>query len=74
MLKKIDKSRIFLKKEWANDVVNWMTGVYSPNGTVTIHNTATPSENGSCQFDVNVPLIYKQMKDMIAADFAARTK
>ena len=49
-----------------------MTGLYSPSGTIKVGNTATPNENGGCQIDVNIPIVYQQLKTLIAQDFVSK--
>ena len=71
MLSRLAKSKIFLPKEWANSIIDWVTGLYSPSGTIKVANTATPNENGGCQIDVNVPILYQALKAYISQDFVA---
>lgn len=72
MLTKLKKTKLFLPKDWANSIINWLTGLVSPSGTIKIQNTANPGEDGGCQIDVNVPLLYQQLRSYIEAEFVAK--
>lgn len=72
MLTKLKKTKLFLSKDWANSIINWLTGLVSPSGTIKIQNTANPGEDGGCQIDVNIPLLYQQLRSYIEAEFVAK--
>lgn len=62
----------FFPTGWANSVTSWLTGLYSPNGTIRISNTANPTEGGGCAIDVDVESLYRQLRGRIQQDFVPR--
>lgn len=48
------RKQVFFPTQWANSVSAWCLGVCSPTGTISIANTATPTEGGmSLKIDIN---------------------
>lgn len=62
----------FFPAGWANAVTNWLTGLFSPNGTIRIKNTANPTEGGGCAIDVDVENLYRLLRDRLQQDFVTR--
>lgn len=56
MIHGFDKKKriLFFPASWANAVVDWISGVCSPRGTLKIKNTLLPKENGSVEIDVDI--------------------
>ena len=63
----------FFPARWANSVTRWLTGLYSPNRTISISNTVDPTENGGCAIDVNVDQLYNILRERMARDFVPRS-
>ena len=47
-----------------NSVTAWISGVYSPNGTVSVRNTLDPSQGApSLALDINESLVFALVAD-----------
>lgn len=53
---------VFFPKDWANDIVKWISGIHSPTGTIKVQNTLTPDEKKSAAIDVNLPELVKELQ------------
>lgn len=62
----------FFPAGWANSVTNWLTGLHSPNNTISLSNTADPKEGGGCAIDVNVEDLYRLLRGRLEQDFVTR--
>ena len=59
------RGRIFwFPKAWANSIVRWICGVFSPSGTIQVTNNLSPDGEGSLALDVNVNAVAKQIAEM----------
>ena len=64
--------RGLIPRDLINSIVEWVRGVHSPNGTLRIKNTLSPTESGSVAIDVDVERLYELLRERIAADFVSR--
>ena len=59
------KGRIFwFPKAWANSVVRWICGVFSPTGTIQVTNNLSPNGEGSLALDVNVNAVLTRIREL----------
>lgn len=74
MLKSFDVNtpQIFFPVRWANSVTNWLNGLFSRSGTISISNTPNPGESGGCSIDVNLEVLYQQLLPRLRAEFVSR--
>jgi len=54
--------------KWANSVATWLMNISSPNGTIDIENTITPSESNACKIDINA----EKTADLVIAEIQKR--
>lgn len=68
MVYSFDKKAVvlFFPKDWGNSVVDWISGVHSPKNTIIVKNTLIPTDKGSLALDVNIPLVAKRVKEILA--------
>lgn len=66
-----NKNTVFFPTRWANSVSQWITGLFSRTGNIVIQNTADPS-SGGCSIDVNVEVLYAQLRERLMEDFVPR--
>lgn len=65
---------LFFPVRWANSVTNWLNGLFSRSGTISISNTPNPGESGGCSIDVNIENLYAQLLPRLKQDFLARDR
>lgn len=66
------KVLLFFPVPWANSIVDWITGIHSPNGTIIVKNTNNPNEKGSLALDVDVEAIAKRVAEIITEKTATQ--
>lgn len=45
---------VFASRRLVNEIARWVLGVHSPDGTIRVTNTASPSDGGSLGLDVDL--------------------
>ena len=65
---------LFFPTRWANSVTNWLNGLFSRSGTISISNTPDPGESGGCSIDVDIENLYQQLLPRLQKDFVARSR
>lgn len=69
----VNKPILFFPVRWANSVTNWLNGLYSRSGTISVQNTPDPGEGGACSIDVNIESLYQQLLPKLRAEFVSRS-
>lgn len=60
--------RVIFPTKWANEIVRWIQGIRSPNGTIKIKNTLTPTGTGP-EFDVNIETVAAKVAEILDARY-----
>ena len=58
---KLGRKLLHFPKKWANEIVTWLSGIHSPDGTIDVRNTLAPTGDGSLQLAVNLAVVYAEI-------------
>lgn len=61
MICAFDKNPLLFPKNWANEIVKWISGIHSPTGLIKLKNTLSPGEK-SMSIDIDMENLLKELK------------